>query len=105
MLFTTSRLRRCCFPSKKAETGKQTGVLQYLGTHGGRKDESRGKDFTQVFVCLTNFYIITPPEAQNKLEELKELSLCDPESPSPWSAERCRLAWLAVQGFLIYASN
>lgn len=74
MLFTTSRLRRCCFPSKEAETGKQVGAIQYLGMHGRRKNESRGKDFTQVFVCLKIFYIVAPPKVQNKLEELKELS-------------------------------
>lgn len=55
--------------------------------HGGRKDESRGKAFTQVFVCLKICYIITPPEVQNKLEELKELSFCDPNHLHPEALE------------------
>lgn len=77
MLFTTNTSMRCCFPSKEAETGKQTGTIQYLGMRGRRKNDSRGEDFTQIFVCLKISYVITPYEEQKKLEELKELSLCE----------------------------
>lgn len=97
MLFTTCRLRRCCFPSKEADTEKEAGAIQYLGTYSRRKNESRGKDFTQVFLCLTTFYINTPPEVLNNLEELQELSLRDPDHLPPgvlkdadWHDQQCK---------------
>lgn len=50
-----------------------------------------------LFVCLKIFCIITPPEVQNKLEEIKELSLCDPDHFPPgvlkdadWHGQQCK---------------
>lgn len=102
MLFTASRLRRCCFPSKEAETGEQARAIQYPATYGWGSFESREKRF-HTSICLHDlFYPIIPPEVQNKLEDLKELSSCEPHYLPP---ERCSQAWAAVQGYLIHASD
>lgn len=55
--------------------------------HGRRENESRGNNFTRVFACLKIFCKIILPEAHNKLEELKELSLCDPDRLPPGELE------------------
>lgn len=55
MLFTARRLRRCCFPSKEAETGEQARAIQYPAMHGWGLFESREKDFIPVFVSMSYF--------------------------------------------------
>lgn len=83
-------------PQKKLKLESKTGAIQCLWMHSRRENE--GNNFTQVFTCLKIFCKITLPKPHNKLEELKEPSLCDPDHLPPgemkdadWHGQQCKI--------------